>query len=210
MTRSFPLAGRADGGNEKSRMTEKIFPYRHHRNPCGFLLSCGIRKTSLRQRLHSTATLFDCFQYIRNGRSSQDSKRKKCSCPRKIFRGTGVGLGFQSKSKHRFSASVCTLAEKRCLPYRSDLLISKHIRCGHTPEKWRSGLSAEAPFFYFGIVPNPVALYHHSLIFSEDGSFNHSSISIRSILKMTGRVPSLQQAIITFSSFVQPFIMEPP
>ena len=56
------------------------------------------------------------------------------------------------------TASVCTLAEKRCLPYRSDLLISKHIRCGHTPEKWRSGLSAEASFFYFGSVPNPLFL----------------------------------------------------
>jgi len=58
MARSFPLAGRADGGKEKSRMTVKIFPYRLHRNPRGFLRSCGIRKTSLRQRLHSTATLF--------------------------------------------------------------------------------------------------------------------------------------------------------
>ena len=38
----------------------------------------------------------------------------------------------------------------------SDLLISKHIRCGHTPEKWRSGLSAGTPFFSIGIVPNPL------------------------------------------------------
>ena len=148
MARSFPLAGRADGGNEKSRMTVKIFPYRLHRNPCGFLRSCGIRKTSLRQRLHSTATLFGCFQYIRNRRSSQDLGRKKCSCSRKIYEGTGVGLRFERTAS---TASVCTRAEKWCLPYRSDLLISKHIRCGHTPEKWRSRLSAGSPFFFLGV-----------------------------------------------------------
>ena len=99
--------------------------------PCGFLRSCGIRKTSLRQRLHSTATSFGYFQYIRNGCSSQGSKRKKCS--RKIYGGTSTGLGFERTAAS--TASVCTLAEKRCLPYRSGLLISKHIRCGHTPEK---------------------------------------------------------------------------
>ena len=37
-----------------------------------------------------------------------------------------------------------------------------------------------------------------------------SGMSIRSILKITGLVPSLQQAIIMRSSFVQPFMMEPP
>ena len=55
------------------------------------------------------------------------------------------------------TASVCTLAEKRCLPYRSDLLISKHIRCGHTPEKWRFGRQPGTPFFYFGRLPNPLS-----------------------------------------------------
>ena len=38
----------------------------------------------------------------------------------------------------------------------------------------------------------------------------YSATSIRSILKMTGRVPSLQQAIIMRSSLVQPRMMEPP
>ena len=89
-------------------MTVKIFPYRHHRNPCGFLRSCGIRKTSLRQRLHSTATSFGYFQYIRNGCSSQGSKRKKCSCSRKIYGGTSTGLEFERTAS---TASVCTLAE---------------------------------------------------------------------------------------------------
>ena len=69
---------------------------------------------------------------IFNGCSSQGSKRKKCSCSRKIYGGTSTGLGFERTAS---TASVCTLAEKRCLPYRSGLLISKHIRCGHTPEK---------------------------------------------------------------------------
>lgn len=38
----------------------------------------------------------------------------------------------------------------------------------------------------------------------------YSSLSRRSILKMTGRVPSEQQAIISFSCFIQPSMMEPP
>ena len=36
------------------------------------------------------------------------------------------------------------------------------------------------------------------------------SSSILSTLKMTGRVPSEQQQIISFSRFIHPFIMEPP
>ena len=105
----LPAGG--EGGRRKRKEPhdgKKIFPYRLHRNPRGFLRSCGIRKTSLRQRLHSTATLFGCFQYIRNGCSSQDSKRKKCSWWRKIFGETGAGLGFKRTAS---TASVCTLAE---------------------------------------------------------------------------------------------------
>ena len=37
-----------------------------------------------------------------------------------------------------------------------------------------------------------------------------ASSSVPSVMKITGRVPSLQQAIIIFSSFVQPFMIEPP
>ncbi len=45
----------------------------------------------------------------------------------------------------------------------------------------------------------------------EEGSGKpYSSMSMRSILKMTGRVPSLQHAIITRSSLVQPRMIEPP
>ena len=73
----------------------------------GFLRSCGIRKTSLRQRLHSTAALFDCFQYIRNRRSNQDSQWKKCSCPRKIYE--SLWVRFERTAR---TASVCTLAKK--------------------------------------------------------------------------------------------------
>ena len=40
-------------------------------------------------------------------------------------------------------------------------------------------------------------------------SICHSS-SIRSILKMTGLVPSEQQVIIVFSAFIHPRMMEPP
>ena len=38
----------------------------------------------------------------------------------------------------------------------------------------------------------------------------YSFSSIRSILKITGRVPSEQQAIMVFSSFIQPFMIDPP
>lgn len=40
-------------------------------------------------------------------------------------------------------------------------------------------------------------------------NLNYSS-SMRSTLKMTGRVPSEQQHIISFSCFIQPRMMEPP
>ena len=98
-------------------------------------------------------TLFGCFQYIRNRRSSQDLRRKKCSCPCKIFGGAGAGLGFERTAS---TASVCTLAEKRCLPYRSDLLISKHIRCGHTPEKWAFRTVCWIAIFLFWESPKPI------------------------------------------------------
>ena len=45
---------------------------------------------------------------------------------------------------------------------------------------------------------------------SHAASASVSGRSMRSIMKTTGRVPSLQQAIITRSSLVQPCMMEPP
>jgi len=53
------------------------------------------------------------------------------------------------------------------------------------------------------------ASFHESLLFST-AARRQSPTSIRSILKMTGLVPSLQQAIMTRSSFVQPCMMAPP
>jgi hypothetical protein len=41
-------------------------------------------------------------------------------------------------------------------------------------------------------------------------SSSFSGMSMCSILKMTGLVPSLQQAIMILSSFIHPFMMEPP
>ena len=140
----LPAGG--EGGRRKRKEPhdgKKIFPYRLHRNPRGFLRSCGIRKTSLRQRLHSTATLFGCFQYIRNGCSSQDSKRKKCSWWRKIFGETGAGLGFKRTAS---TASVCTLAEKRCLPYR------------------KNGVSADSMERHFSLLGTPQTLDNKGLL----------------------------------------------
>ena len=64
----------------------------------------------------------------------------------------GWGLRFERIAS---TASVCTLAEKRCLPYRSDLLISKHIRCGHTPEKWAFRTVCRIAIFLFWESPKP-------------------------------------------------------
>ena len=133
MTHSFPLAGRADGEKRKEPQTVKIFPYRHHRNPCGFLRSCGIRKTSLRQRLHSTATYLIDFSI--SGTGVRVKIRGEKSVRVGVTKRTPKGLGLRFK-RTASTASVCTLAETGALPYRSDLLNSKHIRCGHTPEKW--------------------------------------------------------------------------
>ena len=54
------------------------------------------------------------------------------------------------------------------------------------------------------------AVFRKSSFASHSRSSPLSGMSIRSILKITGRVPSLQQVIIMRSSFVQPFMMEPP
>lgn len=61
----------------------------------------------------------------------------------------------------------------------------------------------EAPFFGCGrLAPQP----------SRSTGIRRTahSISIRSILKMTGRVPSEQHAIMVFSAFIHPRMMEPP
>ena len=161
MTHSFPLAGRADGGKRKEPHDGKKSSHTDTTETrADFCVHAALGRLRFVSGSTAQLTLFGCFQYIRNRRSSQDLRRKKCSCPCKIFGGAGAGLGFERTAS---TASVCTLAEKRCLPYRSDLLISKHIRCGHTPEKWLSWLSAEAPFFYFGIVPNPLLSGKNSL-----------------------------------------------
>ena len=56
----------------------------------------------------------------------------------------------------------------------------------------------------------PAAELEKSCSASQAASASFSGRSMRSILKTTGRVPSLQQAIITRSSLVQPCMMEPP
>ncbi len=50
---------------------------------------------------------------------------------------------------------------------------------------------------------------HNMSVRSESWQNNYSS-SIRSILNITGRVPSEQQHIISFSRFIHPFMIEPP
>ena len=47
---------------------------------------------------------------------------------------------------------------KWCLPYRSDLLNSKHIRCGHTPEKWAFRTVCWIAIFLFWESPKPLIL----------------------------------------------------
>ena len=101
-----------------------IFPYN----------GCKAVKVGFRFVSGSTAQLLHLviFSISGTGVRVRVPNEKKCSCSRKIYGGTSTGLGFERTAS---TASVCTLAEKRCLPYRSGLLISKHIRCGHTPEK---------------------------------------------------------------------------
>lgn len=52
--------------------------------------------------------------------------------------------------------------------------------------------------------------YRRRIFYCGIVSSAYSFSSIRSILKITGRVPSEQQAIIVFSSFIQPFMIDPP
>ena len=161
MARSFPLAGRADGGNEKSRMTVKNLPIPTLQKPLAdFCVHAALGR--LRFVSGSTAQLLYLvvFSIPGTGVRVKVPNEKSVRVRAKFAEGRTQDWDFRVRAS---TASVRTLAENRRLPYRSDLLISKHIRCGHTPEKWLSWLSAEAPFFYFGIVPNPLLSGKNSL-----------------------------------------------
>ena len=78
------------------------------------------------------------------------------------------------------------------------------------PRPWLSALllrkkEARTPGMCF-ITPKAYFKTHSK---TRCASICHSS-SIRSILKMTGLVPSEQQVIIVFSAFIHPRMMEPP
>ena len=53
-------------------------------------------------------------------------------------------------------------------------------------------------------------LSKHNMSVRHESCQNNYSSSIRSILNMTGLVPSEQQQIISFSRFIHPFMIEPP
>ena len=53
-------------------------------------------------------------------------------------------------------------------------------------------------------------LSKHNMSVRQESWQNNYSSSIRSILNMTGLVPSEQQHIISFSRFIHPFMIEPP
>ena len=149
----LPAGRRADGGKRKEPHDGKKSSHTDTtETPCGFLRSCGIRKTSLRQRLHSTATFLVDFSISGTGVRVKIHGEKSVRVRVKIALQRGWGLRFERIAS---TASVCTLAEKRCLPYRSDLLISKHIRCGHTPEKWAFRAVCRIAIFLFWESPKP-------------------------------------------------------
>lgn len=161
MTRSFPLAGRADGGKRKEPHDGKNLPIpTSQKSQQDFCFHAALGR--LRFVSGSTAQLLYLVDFSISGTGVRvkihDEKSVRVRV--KIALQRGWGERFERRAS---TASVCTLAEKRCLPYRSDLLISKHIRCGHTPEKWRSGLSAGSPFFSFGKIPSPYFFDIHQL-----------------------------------------------
>ena len=149
----LPAGGRADGGKRKEPHDGKKSSHTNiTETRADFCVHAALGR--LRFVSGSTAQLLYLVDFSISGTAVRVKipNEKSVRVGVKVARARAWGLRFERTAS---TASVHTLAENRCLPYQSDLLISKHIRCGHTPEKWRSGLSAEAPFFYFGIVPNP-------------------------------------------------------
>ena len=119
--------------------------------------SCGIRKTSLRQRLHSTAKLFSCHYYSRNKCSSQYFRIKKCSCFR-FFRGKIRFERIASK------ASVRTLAKIGV--ERTGLTCRIASKSGVAPHRKNRAfrLAAETLCFQFWDSPMPLTLYYISQV----------------------------------------------
>ncbi len=91
MTHSFPLAGRADGGKEKSRITVKNLPIptttEIHADFCVHAALGRLRFVS-----GSTAQLLYLVDFSISGTGVRVkvAERKKCSCRRKIYEGKGL------------------------------------------------------------------------------------------------------------------------
>ena len=135
----------------------KNFPYRYNRDSITELCSCGIRKTSPCQRLHSTASIFS-FQaqitsvlvlllYRKHMFRSMRSAKKvfvfcefflkdficeyKCGRTASTADAYSLALLLALLGRIASTAGVRTLCHFACYPWRN----SKHIRCIYTPEK---------------------------------------------------------------------------
>ena len=153
MTHSFPLAGRADGGKRKEPHDGKKSSHTDTTETrADFCVHAALGR--LRFVSGSTAQLLYLIDFSISGTGVRvkDCRTKSVRVGVKIALQRGWGLRFERIAS---TASVCTLAEKRCLPYRSDLLISKHIRCGHTPEKWAFRAVCRNAIFLFWESPKP-------------------------------------------------------
>ena len=134
MTRSFPLAGGRTEEKEKSRMTVKNLPIpTPQKSQQDFCFHAALGR--LRFVSGSTAQLLYLIDFSVSGTGVRvkihDEKSVRVGVKNALQK--GWGLRFERIAS---TASVCTLAEKRC-----------------------SVLPAEAPFFYFGIVQNPLLLF---------------------------------------------------
>ena len=136
--RSFPLAGRTDGGKRKEPHDGKKSSYTDTTEThAGFCVHAALGR--LRFVSGSTAQLLYLVVFS--------------------ISGTYVRVKIQIEKSVRvcakFSAKQAQDWDLREQLYRIRDNIGKHIRCGHTPEKWRSGRQYGTPFFYFGSLPNP-------------------------------------------------------
>ena len=80
--------------------------------------------------------------------------------------------------------------------------LHRHSRCQFS---WKAAYFS-ASSVTISALPNAMA----DLYCTIHAPQNNYSSSIRSILNMTGLVPSEQQHIISFSRFIHPFMIEPP
>ena len=157
MTRSFPLAGRADGEKRKEPHDGKKSSHTDttetHADFCVHAALGRLRFVS-----GSTAQLLYLIDFSISGTGVRVKIRgeKSVRVGVKTALQKGWGVRFERRAS---TASVCTLAENGACHTGVTCCLASTSGVATHRKNGRFGLSAGSPFFYFGIVQNPLLLF---------------------------------------------------